>query len=565
MPPADTQKAPAKPPAKRRILSLWFPRLGADRVVRQDPQLAGEPLAIVDTIGNAQVISSLSIEAQHKGLYPGQPVRDAHAMCDRLITRARAPLAEARFLAVLRRWAGKFSPWVAEEGQAGLVVDLTGCAHLFGGEAPLMQVVQQDCHDMGLAVQMGLADTRGAAWALARYAGKDAALPRNGDAIDQEARATRSRAGKRHWTRGGAAPEMPVDGPAPGLRIAPPGRTYAALAPLPIAALRLEADTTAQLARLGLRQVGDLVGQPRAALARRFGRGLVYRMDQALGSAPEPVSPAKPADHFATRLTLPDPIGLAEDMLAGIDRLLPPLCARLDAKSRAIRRLRLEAHRTDHGVEAIEIALARPSTDPPHIRPLLELKLDQIDAGFGIDMLRLEALQTEPVYQTRAVGHLDAGKAVADRLAKTTLLDDLLGRLGARVGMEAITRLHPASSHIPEKTSKVMAAAWSKPHDGAWPAPPGPRPVLLWPPEIVQAPETPALPATFRWRGRTHQLVRGSGPERIAPEWWLDAPEWRTGTRDYWRVTVESGEELWLYFAHGGALSAGWFCQGMFA
>ena len=551
---------------RRRILSLWFPRLGADRVLRQTPQLQGEPLAIVDTIGNAQVISALSAPAQGAGLYVGQPVRDAHAMCERLITRKRHALAEAQFLAVLRRWAGKFSPWVAEEDTAGLVVDLTGCGHLFGGEAPLMQVVQDDCTDMGLSVQMGLADTRGAAWALARYAGQAATADRSGDAIDQEARATRSRAGKRrHWTRGGAAPDVKLGKPGPGLRIAPPGQTYAALAPLPIAALRLESHITAQLARLGLRRVQDLVGQPRAALARRFGRGLVYRMDQAMGSAPEPVSPAKPADHFAVRLTLPEPIGLIEDIVAGLDRLLPHLGSKLDARQRAIRRLRLEAHRSDHGLEAIEIALARPSTDPHRIRPLLEMKLESIDAGFGIDMLRLEATQTEPVYQATAVGHLEAGQAVADRLAKTNALDDLMGRIGARVGMEAITRLHPASSHIPEKTAHCLAAAWSEAHDGPWPRPPGPRPLLLWRPEIVQAPEVPHLPATFRWRGRTLTLTRASGPERIAPEWWLDEPDWRSGTRDYWRVTVESGEDLWLYFAHGGTLSPGWFCQGMFA
>lgn len=552
-------------PQKRRILSLWFPRLGADRVLRKTPQLHGEPLAIVDTVGNAQVISSVSACAQSIGVHVGQPVRDAHAMCERLVTRHRNPLAEAQFLSVLRRWAGKFSPWVAEEGTAGLVVDLTGCAHLFGGEAQLMQVVQDDCADMGLSVQMGLADTRGAAWALARYAGHKPASERSGDAIDQEARATRSRAGKRrHWTKGGAAPVKLAE-PGPGLRIAPPGQTYGALAPLPIAALRLEPDIAAQLGRLGIRRVQDLVGQPRAALARRFGRGLVYRMDQAMGSAPEPVSPAKPLDHFAVRLTLPEPIGLVEDIVAGIDRLLPHLCTKLDTRQRAIRRLRLEAHRTDHGLQSVEIALARPSTNPHRIRPLLELKLEGIDSGFGIDMLRLEALQTEPVYQTTAVGHLEAGQAVADRLAKADALDDLMGRIGARVGMEAITRLHPASSHIPEKTAKCLAAAWSTPHGAEWPTPPGPRPLLLWRPEIVQAPDIPQLPDRFRWRGRDLVLERASGPERIAPEWWLDEPDWRTGTRDYWRVTVSTGEDLWLYFAHGGALSAGWFCQGQFA
>lgn len=550
---------------RRRILSLWFPRLGANRILRQTPHLEATPLAVVDQVGNAQLIASLNAAASAQGLRVGQPVRDAHAMCGELVTRARNPLAEKRFLEVLRRWAGKFSPWVSCEGEAGLVVDLTGCAHLFGGEEALMHAVQDDCTDMGLAVQMGLADTRGAAWALARYAGQGAQAHRSGDAIDQEARATRSRAGKRHWTKGGAAPQLPAHTGKPALRIAPPGQTHGALSNLPIAALRLDEETTTQLARLGLRRVQDLVGQPRAALARRFGKGLVHRMDQALGSAPEPVSPAKPPDHFAVRLTLPEPVGLIEDIQAGIARLLPPLCAKLDGKRRAIRRLRLEAHRSDHGIEAVEIALAKPSTDPARITPLLDLKLDQIDAGFGIDMLRLEAVQIEPVYEARPVGHLDAGRAVASRLAEATALDDLLGRLGARVGMDAITRLHPSDSHIPEKTSKKLAAAWSEPAKMPWPRTGQARPVLLWRPEIVQAPDLPNLPAEFRWRGRTLTLARGSGPERISPEWWLDEPDWRSGVRDYWRVRVESGEDLWLFFAHGAAVSPGWFCHGQFA
>ncbi|WP_299295994.1 DNA polymerase Y family protein, partial [uncultured Tateyamaria sp.] len=178
----------------RRILSLWFPRLGAERLIRRQPMLADQPVAIVEDQQNMQVITALSGVAQAQGLQVGQPVRDAHAMCPGLLTYARSAPGEARFLEALQRWAGKFSPWVAPEDGDALVVDLTGCAHLFGGEAELMQVVQDDCTDLGLSVLMGLADTRGAAWALARYAGRAAASDRSGDAIDQEARATRSRA-----------------------------------------------------------------------------------------------------------------------------------------------------------------------------------------------------------------------------------------------------------------------------------------------------------------------------------------------------------------------------------
>lgn len=551
----------------RRILSIWFPHLGAERLQRLNPVFADHPIAIIEQVGNTQIVSSVNGRAKGFGVHRGQAGRDAHAMCPGLISRARLPVGEERFLAALQRWAGKFSPWVAIEGEDGLVVDLTGCAHLFGGEAALVALLQADCADLGLTAALGLADTRGAAWALARYAGQEAQAARSGDAIEQEARATRARAGKRrHWTKGGAAPSVQTQDLTQALsqRIAPAGQTHGALSPLPVAALRLEGDVAAQLARLGLRRIGDLLGQPRAALARRFGKGLVLRLDQAVGSAPEPVSPAKPPDHFAVRMTLPDPIGLEEDMKAGIDRLLPRLCERLKAKGRGVRSLTLQAFRSDHAVESVTVSLARPSDDPHRIRPLLVMKLPEIDAGFGIDMLRIEALQTEPLHSNRAVGHLQAGRAVAERLSDSTALDDLIGKLGARVGLEAITRVHPADSHIPEKAHQVQAAAWSAPFEGVWPEGP-PRPLLMWDPEPVHAPATRTLPLEFRWRGQTHKTMRAQGPERIAPEWWLDDPAWRSGVRDYWRVDTQSGRRLWLYYAHGATMSQGWFCQGDFA
>ncbi|WP_375174408.1 DNA polymerase Y family protein [Pseudooceanicola sp.] len=551
-------------PAARRILSLWFPRMGADRLLRQmrgDPAL---PFAVVATQGAAQMLHSLSAGATAAGLVRGQPLRDALAMCPDLVTRLRNPQAEGAFLAGLRRWAGKYSPWVGIAGEEGLCIDITGCAHLFGGEEALLRAVDEDCAGLGLTVRAGVADTLGAAWALARFAGVDAGHHRSGDAVDQEARATRSRAAKRrHWERGGAAPRIKAAG-LEGQRIAAPGQTRAALAGLPLAALRLEDDVVAQLSRLGLRRVSDLVDQPRAPLSRRFGPRLVLRIDQALGHVPEPVSPVAEARPFAVRMTLPDPIGLTEDMLAGLDRLLPRLCDTVGKAGRGVRLIRLQAYRTDQTMQWVSAGLARATADPERIRPLLAMKIEEIDAGHGIDMLRLEAVQTEPVSARQPVGHLEAGQVIADRLAANTAHDDLLARIGARVGMEQITRWHPASSHIPEKTALVLAAAWSEPVE-SWPEPPVPRPLLLWRPEPVMAPEHPRLTGPFRWRGRDLMPVETVGPERIAPEWWLDDPQWRSGVRDYWRVTVEGGERLWLFFAHGAAMSAGWFCQGRFA
>ncbi|MAQ81793.1 MAG: DNA methylase [Maritimibacter sp.] len=548
----------------RRILSLWFPRLAAERFLRAGASYLDAPFAVVGDRNNAQVLVSLSARASAEGLRAGQPLRDAQAMCPGLITRLANTHADAAFLSALRRWAGKFSPWVAEEPPEGLIIDLTGCAHLFGGEAELVSQAELDCSDLGLTVQSGIADTVGAAWALARYAGRAPGAVRSGDAIDQEAPATRARAAKRrNWERGGPPP--PRHGvEARGGRIAAEGQTRTALATLPVAALRVDPDTAASLSKLGLRTIGDLIGVPRASLARRFGQPLVLRLDQAMGHTPESVSPARPMFSFAVRLTLPDPIGLDEDVMAAIDRLLPELEKRLVEKGRGARRLRLQLFRADNTMQTIEIGMARPSASPDRIRPLLILKLDEIDAGYGIDCIRIEAHVTEPVHARQHRGHMDAAAEAMARLNSDMRLDDLIGRLGARIGLERISRAHPADSHIPEKTSHRVAAAWSEPAKN-WPLPPTPRPLVMWRPEPVSAPDTPRPPADFRWRGRSLQATAVSGPERIAPEWWLDEPEWRTGVRDYWQVTADTGERLWMYYAHGGALSAGWFCQGRFA
>ncbi len=550
----------------RRILSLWFPRLAAERVLRRRRDALPVAFAIAADRNGAQVLVSLNEGAEAAGLRQDQPLRDASAMCPALVTRAADPLAEAAFLAVLRRWAGKFSPWVAEEPPESLVIDLTGCAHLFGGEAGLLAQVEADCADLGLSVRAGIADTRGAAWALARHAGQAAEPCRNGDAIQQEARATRSRAARRRgWERGGPPPALAGNGMVPQGVIAPPGGQRAALASLPLAALRLDQAVVDALRSLGLRRVEDVLTLPRAPFARRFGAPALRRLDQALGIEPEPVTPARAPLHFATRLSFPDPIGLRADIEAGIDRLLPVLCARLREKARGARRVRLQAFRCDGAVAVVEVGLARAADAPDRIRPLLWLKLDQIDPGFGIDCLRLEAVATEPLHPRQHAGHLEAMNRAGARATADTALDDLLGKLGARLGSEEVTRMHPGESHVPEKSALTLAAAWSEPHAAPWPKPAALRPLQLFRPEPVTAPDDPLPPAAFRWRRRDLALRVAIGPERLLPEWWLDDPAWRTGPRDYWRVETTEGDRLWLFFAHGGETSGGWFCDGCFA
>ncbi|WP_136439461.1 DNA polymerase Y family protein [Pacificoceanicola onchidii] len=552
----------------RRVLSLWFPRLGAERLIRAEPWLADAPFVTVAEEGQAQLVAALNKKASAAGLYQGQPLRDAHAMCADLLTRAAIPHREALFLDVLHRWAGRYSPWVRAEPPDALVIDLTGCAHLFGGEEALAAQVALDCADLGLTVRLGIADTLGAAWALARYTQQDVGNHRSGDAIDQEARATRARASKgkrRHWERGGTPPGAPAR-ELPEGRIADIGKSWSAISPLPVAALRIDSYTQNQLHRLGLRTVGDLIGQPRAGLARRFGRGLVDQLDKATGSAPEPVSPAVPPERFSVRLSLPDPIGLAEDVEEALTRMAEALCTRLKDKSRGVRVLRLEAHRADHTMQWLTLKLAVAGHDPARILPLLKLKVEEIDAGPGIDMLRMEAVVHEVIHARTIAGHAEAAARGAARQAGGIgpAREDLLNRLSARIGMEAITRRHPGDSHIPEKGAQVVMAAWTEPAED-WPDVGVPRPLMLWRPEPVHAPDKPRLGADFRWRGRVYRVAGTRGPERILPEWWLEDPEWRSGPRDYWAVDTEDGARLWLFYAHGGALSSGWFCQGEFA
>jgi protein ImuB len=540
----------------RRILSVWFPRLAAERWLRRAPELAAAPFAVVAAENGALRLSSLGPVAEAAGLRRGTGLADARAILPGLVTRPADPVREADFLAALARWAGRFSPWMAVEGEEGLVLDVTGCAHLFGGEAGLAAAVAEGAGAHGLTLRAGLADTVGTAWAVARYDGQaeardapgDSLGDAPGDAIDQEARATRSRAARRPARTGGAV--------APGVVVVPPGGARAALAALPVAALRLEPEAVAALAALGLRRVEDVAVLPRAQLARRIGVAMVRRLDQALGREPEPVAAARPRPGFALRLTCPEPLGLEADVVAGIGRLAEALGARLRAAGMGVRRLRAVLERTGGAAPAVvEAGFARPVDRGEAMMAVLGLRLVGLEAGFGFDVLRLKAVVVEPrtVALTRGAPGRDGPEGIAD----------LIGRLGGRIGIDALVRLHPADSHIPEKAATEAAAGFA-PAAGPWPVRDGPRPLSLFPPEPVEPKDRGRPPLAFRWRRRRHRRAAAFGPERIAPEWWLDDPAWRSGPRDYWRVETEEGLRLWLYEAQGGEMPGGWFVQGGF-
>ncbi|MEM9764055.1 MAG: DNA polymerase Y family protein [Pseudomonadota bacterium] len=571
----------------RRIIVVALPHLAAEHRLRREG-LTGltRPFAVAGQEEGALRLVSLNPAAGEAGLSPGMGLSDARAICPGIVTRPATPERLEAFIGALLRWAGRFAPLVGRErdaigfirraaaapvptsgagkrgdttgtqagatlrasaqpggtraptgpGTAGaaLVLDATGCAHLYGGEAAMLEAILAGLGGLGLTARAAIADSKGAAWALAEY---------------------------------GSA----------RLAIAPPGQNRAAIATLPVAALRLEPAVAEGLAAVGLASIGEMAGVARAQIARRFGVRTVQRLDQALGQEPEPVAPARQIRPVAARLTLAEPIGLTSDVLAGLDRLLEVVAARLTQEGLGARRLRLTARRVDGADVSAEIRLARPMRDPMRLRALMEPKIDTLDAGWGIDALRLAAPETEPMRpaQARAVDSGSAATAEADALA------DLLSRVGNRIGFENVTRFLPAESHIPERAFTEAAAAWSEPGDwrGAMqPGAPG-RPLCLFPPEPVipsgPAPAEPIgaagsllrPPRRFRWRRQVFSLAAAEGPERLAPEWWWDDPAWASGPRDYWRVATAEGPRLWLFHtpAAEAPTARRWHVQGSFA
>lgn len=485
----------------RRLLALWFPRLASDRALR-GRGWGAQPFAVVARVGAADRLACVNPGAEAAGLSRGMTLADARALCPTLRSEPAAPDRDAALMRALHRWAGQFSPLVARDGADGLMLDIAGVAHLFDGEGALLAEVAGRLERAGLEVVAGLADTRGAAWALAHHAG------------------------------GG---------------VAAPGATLAALGDLPPAALRLDPDTAAALGRLGLRRIRDLVGLPRATLARRFGAEVTLRLDQALGVAAEPLAPEAPPVAPAVRLTLPEPIGLVADVQAGLVRLLARLCLRLETAHQGARALRLELARVDRSTLVVDLRLARPLRDAAVIAGLYAPRLDGLDAGFGIDRMRLVAAEVERLPPRQITRGQDAG---ADRLA------DLVTRLANRLGFDALERMDPAESHIPERAFLSVSAAFAPPPPAPWRADAA-RPVTLFPPEPLAGPPLPGR--RFRWRGVWLTGAVAEGPERIAPEWWFDDPAWADGPRDYWHVATAEGPRLWAFCTPS---TAGWAVQG---
>jgi protein ImuB len=491
---------------------------------------AKAPLAVVAKIKNAMRIVAVDENAERRGIRLGVSLADARGAVPDLCVEEADETADRALLEKLADWCDRYTPLVALDPPHGLFLDISGCAHLFSsgaddGEETLLADCIRRLAIQGFEIRGAVASTAGAAWALARYS---------------ESRCISA------------------------------GSEADALADLPVAALRITAEQTALLDRLGLKRIGQLIGKPRAPLAARFGIDLVSRLDQALGQLDEVLSPRRPAPSLSAERRFAELVVDSDSLLHTVASLAKNLVPTLERHGLGARLLEASFFRIDGEVVRVEVGTAAPLRAPDAMSLLFSERLSALesewDAGFGFDMVRLAVLRSETLSATQ----ID----LAGEEGANAGLAHLYDRLGARLGAARITRYLAVDTHIPERAVLTQPVARSAVSQAFAAAPaaeiPPDRPLRLFArPEqvevIAEVPEGP--PLRFRWRRVTHHVARAEGPERIAPEWWREADRGRA-TRDYFRVEDAEGRRYWL-FREGlygrETASPVWYVHGLFA
>jgi protein ImuB len=493
----------------RRIVSLWLPSWATDRLRRRPGFPADKPTVTIEEVGGRLLVAAADGRAGAEGILPGLSLADARALRPDLAVFPASHVEDKAALSCLADWCSRYTPLVAIDGNDGLWLDITGCAHLFDGERVLISDLRFRLAALGYIARAAVADCAGAAWAMAHFAESEQTV------IDE-------------------------------------GMARAVVAPLPVAALRLPSAMVSELEHLGLRRIEDLYPLPRASLARRFGILPGERLDQALGRIDEPISPRLPVPAHVVRQMLPEPILHAEGLAAVLQRLLSRLCRDLARAGQGVRRLELICYRVDGRLVKLAVGTSRPTRDDAVLARLFAEKLERIDPGFGIEAMGLAAPQVELLADLQlALAHDAAAAALESDLAP------LIDRLGNRLGFARIARAEPRESHFPERAVKRMPVAFAgspAKRAAAWPATPGPLRLLIRP-EPVSASGDP--PSEFLWRSRRHRIRAAEGPARIEPEWWRGE---EGEPRDYWRLEDEAGIRFWLFGQSGT-----WYLHGLFA
>jgi protein ImuB len=495
----------------RRFLALHLPLLPLEAT---GP--AEGPALVWRAEGPARRVVAVDPQAAALGLAAGQSLADAQAIAPAVQPRPQDLTAEAARLEALGLWALRFTPLVALDPPDGLLLDITGVEALFGGELPVRDRALEGLSRLGHRALAALAGTPPLAAAIARCASLS----------------------------------------HPGARVVPPGQDRMAVDALPVTAMRLPAPVLAGLCRLGLDTAGQVLRQPRAPLARRFGAALVLALDQMLGEAAFPFRSLRPPPEFHVAREMMEPLITRGGIDAALSRMLPVLCDRLRDAGRGLRRLVLRAHRGDGTLQEVLLGLGLPSREPAHLARLLEGKLDVLEPRFGFERLDLLAERTEPL-AARQAGMMAGAAPIADEAALAQLID----RLGQRL---AVWRLAPRASHWPERAAMKVDPFAQVATPAGWAA--RPRPLcLLRRPEQIQVvavlPDSP--PRRIHWRGRWIDIHAAEGPERFEPEWWRDRAD--RPVRDYYRVECTDGTRLWVCRAGLPEDSPRWFLHGVFA
>lgn len=501
----------------------------------RDPSAAEAPFALWRKINGGERIVAANAAARRRGVVPGMAVADSRAIVPALALEQHDDIADASTLAALADWHRRFTPLAALDPPDGVMLDVTGAAALFGGEANLLDEIERRLKAQGFRARTALAPGPALARALARFS---------------------------------------------NLRLTPMEATQddldAIAAKLPIAALEAPDQRTAALARAGLRSVGDLLTRPRAPLAARFGSETLTRLDALACRIRDPITPRFEAPDYIVERRFPEGLTRLSDIEATLATLAAELCLLLERRGVGARGLEAAFYRVDGVVRHVAAGTSRPLRDPVRILALLRERLaalgeDGLDTGYGFDVLRLCASAVE-----RQGGEQASLEGVALAVPEADDLCDLVDRLGARLGSGRVLRLYSWDRHLPEGAIAAAPAAYPAPAAAArrgFCAPA--RPLRLFErPEPIDAvalsPDGP--PLRFRWRRAWHETAAFEGPERIAPSWpesWPECwPEARRDplTRDYFNVVDSEGRRFWLYregVSGPESAQARWFVHGL--
>jgi protein ImuB len=488
-----------------------LPSLAVERWAKASDCAPDAPVVLTVEGTHGPIIHAVTRVAAARGARPGARLTDARALDPALVAVPADPAGDQALVERLARWAARWSPLVEVDGD-GLRLDVTGVAHLFGGEQGLADDMRARFAAIGLTARVAIAPTAAAAWALAHHD------PCICDEIEAQ------------------------------------------LAPLHVSALRLDPDTVRTLERLGLKTVGALLGMPRLALARRF-RGaadVVDALDRLVGRKAEPLTAAATDPPPRATLRLEEPATHAEAGPQALERLIPPLVDELGRRHLGARRIALAGFRVDGSIAVAGVTTTIPSREPKHLQRLLADKAAALDPGFGFDAFALEVGWSEPLggAQDSLVEEPDGAGDVAR----------LIDRLTVKLGPARVRRPRARESHVPERASGWVAAV-SAPAAAEEGVSNRPQRLLDRAEAIDVIYATPeGMPRRFVWRRAVHDIARAEGPERIAPEWWRQPSSARL--RDYYRVEDSAGRRYWIYregvIGDGRGGAPGWFMHGLF-